>query len=101
MRQPRDRDTVGHLRPAADRIGDVHHVVAVLQALHARKRETDLGVEPGDDHPLAARLLPRVGKSAVLERVPRPPFTYRGPWKLEANRSYGRSVDAERSAHRS
>jgi len=99
MRQARDRDTVRHLRPAADRIGDVHHVVPVLQRLHARKRETDLGVEPGDDQPLAARLLHRVAKGAVLERVHRRPVDHGDSRKLCENRRQCRPVEAGLNAH--
>src|SRR5882672_8576968 len=55
MCQPLDRGTVSHLRAPANRIGNIHHVVAVLQCLDARKRETDLGVKPADDQPLTTR----------------------------------------------
>src|SRR6266550_3211231 len=64
-----DAGAMRSLRAAADRVGDIHDVVAVFQSLDGREREADLRVEAADDQSLPPGSLHRLAESLVLERV--------------------------------
>jgi len=66
--EPLDSRAVRHLRAATDGIGDEHRVVTVLQSLHRRERQADLGVQPADDEALTSGRLHRPfgGRSGLL-----------------------------------
>src|SRR3954447_16114050 len=66
MRETLDGGAVRYLGTSSDRIGDVHDVVAVLQRLDGRERETDLRVQAADDQSLTPGRLHSFAELLVL-----------------------------------
>jgi hypothetical protein len=69
VRQPLDRGAMRGLRTATDGVGDVQHVVPVLQRRNGGEREADLCVEPADYQPPSPGCLHGLPEGLVLERV--------------------------------
>jgi hypothetical protein len=67
--QPFDARPVRDLGAPPDGVGDVQHLVPVLQRLHGGEGEADLGVQRADDQPLAPGRLHRLAEGLILERV--------------------------------
>jgi hypothetical protein len=82
------------LRSPANRVGDEHGLVTVLQSLNHRERQANLGVEPAKDQPFAPAVLHGVAEGAILECVHRGAIDRLETGKLRQDRRKRRTVDA-------